>query len=122
MNVAILVADEQVSKRIQRFMSFMCGAEVQISTPAHADLLISDRPKPLLEFVDAGKRACQVLYAKHHTPLPIEATGGRDTRFRIYAFDASEHIFSYPDMRNLVAYLAALSTPASDRPSSHPYR
>jgi len=111
MNVAIIVADQKVKDQIKRLMSFMCGDGVKITSADQADLLISDRATQLLEFLNADKYACQILYAKGHTPLPEETDGGRVKRLRIFAFGDADHLFAYPDIRSLVAFVGAVSFP-----------
>ncbi|GEM_PF-3120467 len=108
MNVTILVADRKVEKQIKRLLSFMCGEEVKIASVAQADLLISDRAKPLLEFCDAGKLACQVLYSKAHEPLPESDAVSGVKPLRVFAFDDTPHLHSYPDMRSLAVYVSGL--------------
>lgn len=116
MNIAMLVADNAIKNQIVRLMSFMCGEEAKITSADEADLLISDRPSQLLEFLAAGKYACQILYRRDHAPLPKEADINRTERLRVYAFDDTDHIYSYPDMRSLVAYLAVLTLQDNGKP------
>ncbi len=120
MKVALLVADPEVVKRIQRLISFMCGDEVQVTNLDQAELLISDRPKPLLDFLDRGKLAFQVLYDQVHEPLPENKKNGYSKALSVFAFKGTPHLHSYPDMRNMVAQISGLALKEVKTPGDGP--